>query len=49
LDVYLFEGDLYGQTLTVYFEAFIRAQKKFSGLDQLKEQLERDKDVAQGL
>jgi riboflavin kinase / FMN adenylyltransferase len=48
LEVYLFdfEGDLYGQTLTVYFESFIRSQKKFSGLEELKAQLERDKGVA---
>jgi riboflavin kinase / FMN adenylyltransferase len=48
LEVYLFdfEGDLYGQTLTVYFESFIRSQKKFSGLDELKAQLELDKGVA---
>ncbi len=48
LEVYLFdfEGDLYGQTLTVYFEAFIRSQKKFSGLEELKAQLETDKGVA---
>jgi riboflavin kinase / FMN adenylyltransferase len=51
LEVYLFdfEGDLYGQTLTVYFEAFIRGQKKFSGLDELKTQLERDKETARVL
>jgi riboflavin kinase / FMN adenylyltransferase len=44
LEVYLFEfeGDLYGQTLTVHFESFIRSQKKFAGLDELKEQLNRD-------
>jgi riboflavin kinase / FMN adenylyltransferase len=48
LEVYLFdfEGDLYGQTLTVYFESFIRSQKKFSGLDELKAQLEMDKEKA---
>lgn len=48
LEVHLFEfeGDLYGQTLTVHFEAFIRSQKKFSGLDELRAQLEQDKSVA---
>lgn len=48
LEVYLFdfEGDLYGQTLTVHFEAFIRAQKKFSGLEELKGQLNLDKEKA---
>jgi riboflavin kinase / FMN adenylyltransferase len=51
LEVYLFdfEGDLYGQTLTVYFEAFIRGQKKFSVLEELKAQLERDKETARVL
>lgn len=48
LEVYLFDfdSDLYGQTLTVYFEAFIREQKKFSGLEELKGQLELDKEKA---
>jgi riboflavin kinase / FMN adenylyltransferase len=48
LEVYLldFAGNLYGQTLTVHFEAFIRAQKKFSGLEELKGQLEADKRSA---
>lgn len=51
LEVYLFDfdGNLYGQTLTVHFEAFIRAQKKFSGLEELKGQLELDKRTAKGL
>jgi riboflavin kinase / FMN adenylyltransferase len=49
LEVFLFDfdDDLYGQTLTVHFESFIRAQKKFSGLDELKQQLEQDKERAQ--
>jgi riboflavin kinase / FMN adenylyltransferase len=48
LEVYLFDfdSDLYGQTLTVHFENFIRTQKKFSGLDELKAQLELDKERA---
>jgi riboflavin kinase / FMN adenylyltransferase len=48
LEVYLldFDGNLYGKTLTVHFEAFIRAQKKFSGLEELKGQLEADKRSA---
>lgn len=44
LEVYLFDfsGDLYGQTLTVHFEGFLRGQVKFAGLDELKQQLARD-------
>ncbi|MGL4612073.1 MAG: riboflavin kinase, partial [Trueperaceae bacterium] len=48
LEVYLFDfdGDVYRQPLNVHFEAFIRAQQKFSGLDELKAQLEKDKERA---
>lgn len=48
LEVHLFdfEGDLYGQTLQVSFEAFLRSQRKFSGLDDLKAQLGRDREAA---
>jgi riboflavin kinase / FMN adenylyltransferase len=41
-----FDQDLYGQTLNVHFEAFIRSQKKFAGLEELKKQLEDDKQTA---
>ena len=49
LEVHLFDfdGDLYSQTLRVSFEYFLRAQKKFSGLDALTAQLTEDKDHAQ--
>lgn len=51
LEVYLFDfdGDLYGQTLRVSFEAFLRSQKRFSGLDELKSQLSRDEREARAL
>ena len=44
LEVHLFDfgGDLYGQKLLVSFEAFLRSQRKFSGLDELKAQLRED-------
>ena len=50
LEVYLFdfEGDLYGQILTVSFEHFLRSQKKFSGLEEVKAQLARDEEEAKG-
>jgi riboflavin kinase/FMN adenylyltransferase len=40
-----FEGDLYGQTLTVRFLERIRAERAFSGMDELKAQLEADRQV----
>ena len=51
LEVYLFdfEGDLYGQTLTVSFEHFLRSQRKFLGLEEVKTQLTRDEEQARTL
>ena len=37
-----FKGDLYGRELDVYLLAFIRHERKFDDLDQLKQQIRRD-------
>jgi riboflavin kinase / FMN adenylyltransferase len=37
-----FNEDLYGQTLTVYFEAYIRGEEKFESLEALKAQIAQD-------
>ena len=37
-----FCGDLYGKTLTIYFESFLRDLIKFNSADDLKLQLEKD-------
>jgi len=37
-----FAGDLYGQRLRVVFHAFLRGERKFSGLDELKSQIQVD-------
>jgi riboflavin kinase/FMN adenylyltransferase len=37
-----FSGDLYGQRLRVAFRAFLRGERKFSGVDELKSQLALD-------
>ncbi|NEP19443.1 MAG: bifunctional riboflavin kinase/FAD synthetase [Leptolyngbya sp. SIO4C1] len=39
-------GDLYGKTLTISLEAFLRAEQKFDSLDSLKAQIERDCQAA---
>lgn len=39
-------GDLYGQTLTVSLEKFLRSEQKFASLEALKEQIELDCAVA---
>ena len=38
-----FSDDIYGETITIYFFDFIREERKFSGLDELKAQLANDK------
>ena len=35
-------GNLYGKTLTVYLEKFLRSEQKFSSLKTLKDQIEQD-------
>ncbi|WP_010508150.1 bifunctional riboflavin kinase/FAD synthetase [Komagataeibacter europaeus] len=44
LEVHLlgFSGDLYGQTLSVALHTLLRAERRFDGLDALKEQIARD-------
>ena len=45
IEVHLLEyhGDLYGQTLRVHLEAYLRPEQRFDGLEALKTQLERDR------
>lgn len=40
-----FDGDVYGETVTISFDKFIREIKKFDNLEQLKTQLELDRSV----
>ncbi len=44
LETYLFDfdGDLYGKEIDVSFAAFLRDEKKFDGLDELKAQIAND-------
>ncbi|MGN1119161.1 MAG: bifunctional riboflavin kinase/FAD synthetase [Oscillospiraceae bacterium] len=41
-----FDGDLYGQKISVALRRFIRPEKKFAGLDELKAQIAADKQAA---
>ncbi|MBO9571205.1 MAG: bifunctional riboflavin kinase/FAD synthetase [Chitinophagaceae bacterium] len=38
-----FNEDIYGRTVTVYLEKYLRPEMKFAGLDALKAQLEKDR------
>lgn len=51
LEVHLFdfEADLYGVTLEVALDHFIRPERKFDGLDQLKAQIAADSETARRL
>ena len=40
--VFDFDGDLYGQKVTLYFQKFIRDEQKFESLDELKKQIDLD-------
>lgn len=41
--IFNFEADIYGQSIQVQFYEWMRCEKKFNSLDELKEQLETDK------
>ena len=38
-----FSEDIYGETITIFFHEFIREERKFSSLEELKSQLAKDK------
>ncbi|MBB6611927.1 bifunctional riboflavin kinase/FAD synthetase [Pontibacter sp. Tf4] len=47
LEVHLlnFNQDIYGQSMTVAFAAYLREEQKFNGLDALKAQLAKDRET----
>jgi riboflavin kinase/FMN adenylyltransferase len=51
LEVHLldFSGDLYEQELEISFAEFIRGEQKFANVDELRAQMERDKERARGI
>ncbi len=44
-----FEGDLYGRELSVALRHFLRAERRFAGLDELRAQIAADADEARAL
>jgi len=46
VNLFGFDGDLYGQHIRVHFIDRIRDEEKFNGLDALKAQLEQDREKA---
>ncbi|MBR4962291.1 MAG: bifunctional riboflavin kinase/FAD synthetase [Muribaculaceae bacterium] len=41
-----FDGELYENNIEIFFEKFMRPERKMSGLDELKSQLSKDRDMA---
>ena len=48
LEIHLFDfsGDLYGKPLEVEFHDFLRPERRFDGIDALKDQIARDAGAA---
>ena len=48
IETYIFDFDMqiYGEEVTVGLLKFIRSEMKFSGIDELKMQIEIDKNIA---
>ena len=44
--IFDFDGDLYGDVLRVRFLHRIRDEKKFSGIEELKTQIDKDSNIA---
>ncbi len=49
VNIFDFEGDLYNQSLTAEFIDFVRFDKKFDGVEELKNQIQEDKRQVQKL
>jgi len=46
VNIFNFTGNLYNKKLSVEFKKFIRGEKKFKGIDQLRSQIKKDIKVA---
>jgi len=47
VNIFDFNGDLYGKLLRVFVKKHLRGEQKFAGLDALKQQLAKDKAAAE--
>ena len=46
VNIFDFNEDIYGKTIRVYVKHYLRGETKFNGLDELKNQLSKDKESA---
>lgn len=49
VNIFDFDADIYGETITIEFVKWVRGEKKFAGLDELKTQLGTDKIVVENI
>ena len=42
VNIFDFDADIYGQTIQVHLQHYLRGEVKFDGLDELKEQLRKE-------
>jgi riboflavin kinase / FMN adenylyltransferase len=49
VNIFDFEGDIYGKTIRVIVEHYLRGQEKYASLDQLIQQLHKDKEASLSL
>jgi len=43
VNLFDFASEIYGDSLTIHFQAYIRGDMKFNGLDELRQQMDHDK------
>ncbi len=44
VNLFDFGEEIYGDSLTIHFQSYIRGDMKFDGLDELRQQMDRDKE-----
>jgi riboflavin kinase/FMN adenylyltransferase len=44
VNLFGFDREIYGDSLTIHFQAYVRGDMKFNGLDELRQQMDRDKE-----
>jgi len=44
VNLFDFAEEIYGDSLTIHFQSYIRGDMKFNGLDELRQQMDRDKE-----
>ncbi len=46
VNIFDFDEEIYGKPITIFLKKWLRSEKKFNGLDELKVQLAKDEALA---